>query len=78
MSDASNSSASETLEREREAHSIPIYAMYRSKRVRILYYAGDNRFRILMPDDRQRTEHRNNLVMLGSGRKVSSAEVANR
>lgn len=44
--------------------SIPRNAIYRGRRVRILHYEGDARFRVLCADDTQRTVCREQLVFV--------------
>jgi hypothetical protein len=51
------------------AENYPRYAIFRGRKIRILHYEGDNRFRILDTDDTSRTLHRNDMTFIAEKKK---------
>lgn len=43
---------------------IPRYAIYLKRRMRVLYYYGNNQFMLLDTDDAKRLVHRNKLTFV--------------
>lgn len=53
------------------ATDFPKYAMFRDKRVHVLYYEGDGKFRILDRTDSQWSVHRSRLTFLPEKKKTT-------